>query len=46
MKRKGKVSVCLDKASAILYYGSINLMLYCIIVRRIIADGRACKRRG
>jgi hypothetical protein len=46
MINKGKFYTCIDKASTILYYSSINLIVYYIILRRIIADGRACKRRG
>ena len=46
MTSNGRCHTFLDKASTILYYGSINLMLYYIILKRIIADGRAHKRRG
>ena len=31
-----------DKSSAIVYYAAINCIVYCLVLRRIVSDGKRC----
>ena len=34
----------LDKSSAVAYYTAINCFIYCLFLRRIVLDGKRCRK--
>jgi len=33
-----------DKSSAIAYYAAINCFIYCLVLRRVVSNGKRCSR--